>query len=65
MEFATVPNWRNQAWLLKGSLTRKWSKEVCATQDALQTTFSFSDTFCIPQILAVLRKIEFFNSHRR
>jgi hypothetical protein len=41
MEFATVPNWRNQVWLLKVSLTRKMVKKALR-QDALQTTFSFS-----------------------
>jgi len=32
-------------------------------QDALQTTFSFSWTFSIPQILGLLREEESFNSH--
>jgi hypothetical protein len=38
MEFATLPNWRNQVWLLKDSLTRKWSKNFalgCPTNDVL------------------------------
>jgi hypothetical protein len=38
--------------------------KIKSRQDALQTTFSVLLTFSIPQIFAVLRKMDFFNTHR-
>jgi hypothetical protein len=35
MEFATVPNWRNQVWLLKNSICQSWAK-TASRQDALR-----------------------------
>jgi ABC-type dipeptide/oligopeptide/nickel transport system permease component len=38
--------------------------KIKSRQDALQTTFSVF-LYSIPQFLAVLKKMDFFNSHRR
>ena len=53
-----------QAWLLKNSLTRKRPKKLC-NRKPYKRLSRFSWTFSIPQILAVLTKMEFFNSHRQ
>jgi hypothetical protein len=37
--------------------------EKTLRQEALQTTFLIFWTFWMPKVLAVLTKIEFFNSH--
>lgn len=60
----SVFGWRNQAWLLKNSISQNWSKNLCARKP-YKRLFRFSETFPIPYFFVVLRKMDFFNSHRR
>jgi hypothetical protein len=52
-----------EAWLLKNSI-RKWQKTLCVRKP-YQRLSRFAKIFSIPQISAVLRKMDFFKSHRR
>ena len=52
----------NGLWLLKNSLPGKRSKKLCARMPYKRRS-RFSWTFSIPQVLPVLRKMDFFNTH--
>jgi hypothetical protein len=54
--------WCKHPWLLKNSLTAKWSKKLCARKPYKRRS-SFWWTFSISQIPPILAKQEFFNSH--
>jgi hypothetical protein len=49
-------------WLLKNSLTGKWSKKLC-NRKPYKRRSPFWYTFSISQIPAILTKQEFFNTH--
>ena len=60
----TFDSCSNQAWLLKNSLPENAQKKLCVRMPYKRLA-RFGWTFSIPQILAVLRKMDFFNTHRR